>query len=397
MLIQRFMPTAPPGFLINHFFVIYFIKEVMTTELLHFLGTGYGHELKGMGCQDRIRTESFSGGKTIIAVSDGCSSSKYAEIAAQSNVDVVCNIFKSCSIDSLSYDSFVQMYPEMKKDEEKNQDNLTGCFRFALQKALYDIAKQKSRECSEDIDSRDYCATLLFAVCEEEKICIGHIGDGNIICFDKNGEIVYHSKEENGEDSSHTFFTVSQNFEEHFYYDVIPAENVECIVMFSDGPQNMFRYEHGDIQTGVCEIIAKPVISGEINSDEMLADKLKEYICHAKHYVFDDWSLVVAYKGLKSVRNINPVSLDKIFMKEFNKIVFDEFGNIVNDNNNLNDTCEKKADDSCEQEDAPDDKDKSDADGAAAQDKTSSQTEKTEETKKVHKKIFNIGINFRKD
>ena len=91
--------------------------------------------------------------------------------------------------------------------------------------------------------------------------------------------------------------------------------------MFSDGPQNMFRYEHGDIRTGVCEIIAKPVISGKICSDEMLADKLKEYICHAKHYVFDDWSLVVAYKGLKSVRNINPVSLDKIFMEEFNKIV----------------------------------------------------------------------------
>ena len=366
-------------------------------ELLHFLGTGYGHELKGMGCQDRIRTESFPDGKTIIAVSDGCSSSKYAEIAAQSNVDVVCNIFKSCSIDSLSFDSFVQMYPEMKKAEEKFQDNLTGCFRFAFQKALYDIAKKKARECNEDIDSRDYCATLLFCVCEEERICIGHIGDGNILCLDKNGEIVYHSKEENGEDSSRTFFTVSQNFDEHFYYDVIPAENVECIVMFSDGPQNMFRYEHGDIRTGVCEIIAKPVISGKICSDEMLADKLKEYICHAKHYVFDDWSLVVAYKGLKSVRNINPVSLDKIFMEEFNKIVFDEFGNIVNRDNNLNDTCEKKADDSCEQVDAPEDKDKSDTAGAAAQDKTSSHTEKTEETKKVHKKIFNMGINFRKD
>lgn len=297
-------------------------------RLLHFLGTGYGHENKEQGCQDRIRTESFPDGKTVMVVSDGCSSSKCAEIASQSNVDVICNIFRRYNIESLSFDAFTQMYPELK-EEKKLRNDLPGCFAYALQKPLYDDARKKYFERGGCIDSRDYCATLLFAVREKKKTCIGHIGDGNVICFNKKGEIVYRSKEDNGEDSTHTYFTVSSNFRKHFFYEVIPSDDIECIVMFSDGPQNMFKCEHGDIETGVREIIAKPVLNGTICSDESLVKHLKKYIGHAKHYVFDDWSMVIGYNGLKTVREITPVSLNAIFREEFKKVKFDEKSNVI--------------------------------------------------------------------
>ena len=298
-------------------------------KLLRFLGTGTGHESKGQGCQDRIRTESFPDGRSVMAVSDGCSSSKCAEIASQSNVDVICDLYRRFNIDSLSFDTFVQMYPELKKEEKKLRGDLAGCFAYILQKPLYADARKRYFESGDYIDARDYCATLLFAVREKKKTCIGHIGDGNIICFNKKGEIIYRSKEDNGEDSSHTFFTVSPDFREHFFFDVIPSEDIACIVMFSDGPQKMFKCEHGDIESGVREIIAKPVISGRICSDEALAKHLKKYIGHAKHYVFDDWSMVVAYNGIKTTREITPVSLDEYFMETFNKVKFDDFGNII--------------------------------------------------------------------
>ena len=298
-------------------------------NLLHFLGTGYGHAAKGQGCQDRIRTETLSNGTTVIAVSDGCSSSKCAEVAAQSNVDVICNIFSRFSIDSLSFDAFIQLYPELKNHAESYGGDLAECFAYALQKPLYTLARKGVTETNDYVDISDFCATLLFAVCEKNKMLIGHIGDGNVICFDNKSNVVYRSEEDNGEDAYHTYFTVDSNFTQHFHYDIIPSDNIACVVMFSDGPQNMFKCEGGNIEAGVSEIIAKPVLGGKIRTDKELEKVLTKYIAHAKHYVFDDWSLVVAYKGKKVVREISPVSLDEIFMEEFKKIKFDDFGNII--------------------------------------------------------------------
>jgi hypothetical protein len=313
-------------------------------QLLHLLGTGYGHENKGNGCQDRIRTESYPDGRIVMAVSDGCSSSKCAEVASQSNVDVICNIFRNFNIDSLSFDAFAKMYPELKKQEEKLSDDLAGCFSYALQKPLYADARKRYFESGDIISASDYCATLLFAVREEKKTCIGHIGDGNVICFNKKGKVVYRSKEDNGEDSTHTYFTVSDNFRKHFFYDVIPSDDIACIVMFSDGPQNMFKCEYGDIEKGVREIVAKPILNGRICSDEALAKLFEKYIGQAKHYVSDDWSMVIAYNGKKIVRNISPISLNGIFQEEFKKIKFDEFGNIIEDGRVRDDEDNKQDD-----------------------------------------------------
>lgn len=302
-------------------------------KILRFLGTGASHEAKGQACQDRILTETFADGKTILAVADGCSSSLYGGEAAQCNVQVVRDIFSRCNIGSLDFSVFAELYPGIKKVERTYRDDLTACFDFAFKTSLFELSKKLTHKNTRRFDFEDYCATVLFAVCEKEKTFICHVGDGNVICFDKNGNVVYHSKEENGSDSSHTYFTARSDFYNHFHYKIMSSADIECIVMFSDGPQNMFKCEFGDIVTGVRELIALPVLNGEINSNRAIFEVLKERIGHAKHYVADDWSLVVARKDAETENEDEPVSLYGIFKESFDKIKFDEFGNVISDEN----------------------------------------------------------------
>lgn len=303
-------------------------------KILRFIGTGYHHEQHNKGCQDRLKTLELDNGTVILAVSDGCSSSAYAEAAAQCNVDTVAEIFSNCSIDDLSFDKLAELYPEMKAFEGSLRDNIRGCFEFIFN---YKMSKlTETDECKDAVSASDFCATLLFAVCEREKTLIGHIGDGYIMCFDKDATLTYASGADNGESSCYTYFTVSSDFCEHFRYDTIPSDSFESIVLFSDGPQKMFEGEADDVETSVRDILVTPVTNGEITTEAELAKALSSVIGHAKYYVFDDWSIIFAHKTEKH-KAIEPVSLLSIFRAEFAKIRFDENGNIINDVDKVSD------------------------------------------------------------
>lgn len=310
-------------------------RERKTMKILRFLGKGTGHETAGKDCQDRIGYKALPD-KTILAVSDGCSSSKYAENAAQCNIDIILDIFSKYDIDSLSRSSLAKLYPVLNEENcNIAEDDIISCFEWIFKYSLATLdLKPKSKKIikksgKEPNNSKDLCATLLFAVWEKDKILIGHIGDGNIICFDKSGNTVFHSAQDNGKDSSHTYFTVSPDFLEHFNYDIIPATDVDSIIMFSDGPQTMFKCEQGDIVSGAYKIVAEPVAKGEIRTESELVDALREPIGHAKHYIFDDWSILIAHKEKNEDSELKPVSLYQLFKEEFRKIKFDENGDVI--------------------------------------------------------------------
>ena len=298
-------------------------------NILHFFGKGTGHEENQVDCQDRLAYKVLPDGKTIFVISDGCSSSACAEEAAQCNVDVITNIFSQLNIDEISRSSLADLYPVLNKPiYDFAENDIVSCFNLIFKDSLHKLCD------SSFFCHSDYCATVLFAICEKEKTAIGHIGDGNVICYGEDGEVVFHSQADNGSDSRHTYFTASDSFCEHFRYNIISSDDVKDIILFSDGPQKMFFYE-GDYDTakGAYDIVVEHISNGNITTNNELADKLREYIGHAKHYVYDDWSLLVGHKGSQHnsvLEEINkPVSLLKIFRKEFNKITFDENGDIV--------------------------------------------------------------------
>lgn len=289
-------------------------------KIIRLLGKGSIHEDMGKGCQDRLSVVTAPNGRKIFCDSDGCSGSQYPEIAAQANIDTINRIFTHCSIDELTLSKLSELYPYLKQSPVPiEEDDFASCMKQIFRMELVKSAKSQLGGLP---DPKDILATLLFVVREEEKTLIGHIGDGNILMF-RDREVVFRSEEENGSDSSHTYFTLSNSFIERFRCDVIPTSSYDSLAMFSDGMQSMFKYEGGTIPKGAYELAVEPVKNGEINSDAELLEHLIEPISHAMHYVFDDWSIIIACdldnKEDNPLEELSPAPLKEIFMTEFNR------------------------------------------------------------------------------
>lgn len=290
-------------------------------KIIRLLGKGSAHEDKGMNCQDRLSVVTVLNGTKVFCISDGCSGSKYAEIAAQSNLDVINRIFAQCTIKELTFTKLKELFPYLEKSPTPIEENdFVSCLKLIFRIELYKTAKSLLNI---NPETSELFATLLFVVREEEKTLVGHIGDGNVVLYDKDGGIVFRSEEENGSDSSHTIFTLSESFLRHFRCDVIPTSSYDSMVMFSDGPQTMFKLEGGTIPKGAYEMAVTPVKNGDINSDAELLEHMREYIGHAMHYIFDDWSIIIACdpdsKEDNQLEKLTPAPLKQIFMKEFNR------------------------------------------------------------------------------
>ncbi len=284
-------------------------------KILEFLGKGVAHEDMDKECQDRLSCIETADGRTILAVSDGCSSSEFAQKAAECNIGVINKIYSRFSLKQLNRDSFIELYPEAAQSFSRfEKDDLASCFEFAFRYELFKLAASLRPK---GVGSRDLCATLLFAVIEKDQTAVGHIGDGNVIFFDDKGRTVFRSDEENGATSSHTYFTLSADFTDHFRYDIIPTESYSGVMLFSDGPQSMFRMERGSIEKGAYEIVMKPIFDREIVNRAQLTAALQKSLANAMHYGFDDWSIIAAAKSVGESAELTPVSLKELFMETF--------------------------------------------------------------------------------
>ena len=286
-------------------------------KTIQLRGKGVGHEDRNLECQDRLSV-TRNKNSTVFAVSDGCSSSEFGGESAQCNIDIINKIFSSCTIDSFTPEALKKLYPYL---ENADNADVLSCLSIIFK---YELAKN-GKKLKEDVAPGDLCATLLFVVREEEKTAIGHIGDGNIIMYDSNGKEVFRSEEKNGASSSETFFTIGGYFEESFRFDVIQTESYDSLILFSDGPQTMFKLENNyDISAGAYDLVVEPCVNGRIKTGEELKLELQKTIAHAMHYVFDDWSIITAFDFGNPDEEIQentsePISLKQLFMEEYNR------------------------------------------------------------------------------
>ncbi|MBQ7089526.1 MAG: protein phosphatase 2C domain-containing protein, partial [Clostridia bacterium] len=280
---------------------------------LHFWGRGARHEERGEACQDRLSVFTAPNGTTILALSDGCSSSKFGGEAAEANVLTINNIFSKIKISELSRDALIKVYPELKAELSALGDReISSCFKIIFTHELRSACRRLSFS---EVKTVDVCATLLFAVCEREKTLVGHIGDGGIICYDDKGNVTFYSEEENGKDSSHTYFTVSSDFQQHFRLDTISSESYSNIIMFSDGPFTMLNEREETVTEAAYESLVGPYAEGKIQTYSDLEQAVQECIAPAMHYIFDDWSLILAKKEPAKL----PISLDALFTEIFER------------------------------------------------------------------------------
>lgn len=266
-------------------------------NIIRFLGRGVYHEDNGVPCQDRARYRYAKNGNVILALSDGCSSSAFAETAAELNVDTVIRLFSGCTLSE-----FLRT--------KKNASDVIDPILEAMKKRA---PKQFEK------DPSDFSATLLFAVTDGKDVLLGHIGDGNILCVSDDGATAFYSEEENIGAANRTYFTVSDNAKAHLRLDLVPAEDVRNILLYSDGPQKMLWYRGDKNIEQAAAGLAGRIRNGEITNCAELADTLTDMTSDAMYQLMDDWSMLVLDTQQKQCRDLtfDPVSLKQNFMRHF--------------------------------------------------------------------------------
>lgn len=248
-------------------------------QIYSLLRTGISHKKREMSCQDHLGYRQCENGTWIIALSDGAGSAKYAKEAAEANVFATIKFFEKYGIEEvLSWEV-----------EEQKEKILNACF-LELQECAKEIGNLKVK---------DYCATLLFAAIGKKEMLFGHIGDGAIYAVNEKGRCIFDSGPDNGSSSRHTYFTVSKDRMEHFFFKKIAMQDAEqekipsAVICMSDGPYAMFQDRGGGEPTKTVEEMAPFLLEKQIASDEEFEAFLNQ-MTELELEKMDDWSLIVA-------------------------------------------------------------------------------------------------------
>lgn len=244
-------------------------------NIIQYLGRGRLHEKKEIPCQDYadyyISDRKGDISNIIMAVSDGCSASKYADIAAFTNVNAVIKLFKKMGLDDFLANSY-----------EKQKETI-------LKTCITELSKEAKRLGSHN--ASDFCATLVFAVMDKEKVLIGHIGDGAAYCFDRNQDLIYASTPQNGEESNITYFTLN-NDTNYLHLAVIPRYQIRNIMICSDGPYTMLKTYGEDHPRDALTELIKCTVEDKIQNCQDLASKVIQ-MSSTKYEHNDDWSILI--------------------------------------------------------------------------------------------------------
>ena len=266
-------------------------------NIIQYLGRGVYHEDNGIPCQDRAKYRYAKNGNIIMAISDGCSSAGFAEEAAQLNVDTLTDFFSSVTL------------REFLENDSSASDILKPITGL--------LAKKYTKEYN--ADPTEFSATLLFAVTDGTNILLGHLGDGNILCTDKNGKTVFFSEEENAGSADRTYFTIAPDAAAHLRLSAVPAHAVANIIMYSDGPQKMLWYRgEKNTESAAAELISM-VRNGEITNCAQLADTLSDMTSDSMYQLMDDWSMLILDTSQLQCGDdsAEPLSMKQRFMSNY--------------------------------------------------------------------------------
>ena len=268
-------------------------------NIIQYLGRGVYHEDNDIPCQDRVRYCYAGNGNIILALSDGCSSARFAEIAAETNVETVIRLFSEIPLrDFLSLDL--------------TSGNI-------IEPILEAMKKRDPRHFKKD--PYDFSATLLFVVTDGSDILVGHLGDGNVLCVQEDGTEAFYSEEENAGAADRTYFTVSDDAKAHLRLSLLHARDVRNIVLYSDGPQKMLWYRGDKDIKKAAMALTERVRSGEITDCAGLADALAGMTSDSMYQLMDDWSMLILDTEQPQCDDLrfDPVSMKQRFMQDFSK------------------------------------------------------------------------------
>lgn len=249
-------------------------------KILNYLGRGILHERQGLPCQDAIGYAAHENGNVVLALADGAGGSKYAQEAAQANVDALIGYFREHPAAA-----FRTLEPR-----EGARAVISACL---------DQLRLLAREL-EGCQSADLCATLLFALWDGEVLTLGHLGDGMILVLDTNGRrSLLSPPERRGEDPMGTWFTVSPGADAHLRLYHCSAEQSGGFLMTSDGACGMLQSKGRGLAEDAAAVLLELVRTEELNTSAELA-RFLYLIAQQPGERLDDWSFLIGCPGMSS-------------------------------------------------------------------------------------------------
>jgi serine/threonine protein phosphatase PrpC len=206
----------------------------------------------------------------VFAVADGAGSAEHADIGAR----VVCK--RICRIMHKDFDYFFDCDPLLVK--KIIIQKLRRSLRFA--------AKEKQSLLDE------FASTLLFVAIKQNKIIVGHIGDGMIV-YCKNNRLEILSHPENGEFLNLTYFVTSKYYLHHLRLYKGDVENIRSIFLMTDGMANIF---YSRKQKKILKSFFESINNLDANNEVALERSIRTLLeTNISKRTNDDCTLVAAY------------------------------------------------------------------------------------------------------
>lgn len=238
--------------------------------LMTYLGRGIAHEQLGLPCQDHIGCVRTEEGCVIAAISDGASSARFAQEAADLTVRTVLDWFSRTPLEELL------KWPEQELAEQ-------------LVEECAERLEEAGRRYGEP-DLRQFSATMVFAVIGQDRILTGNLGDGCVVVLDDRGDVLVNTARE----QSKPCFTISESAVRQLRLNVLDraAKRVDLVMLISDGPREMLRGRgRGDLAASVRMLWTYARQKGMVHNDA-LAQALGEMVQLPVERM-DDWSVVI--------------------------------------------------------------------------------------------------------
>lgn len=166
-------------------------------------------------CQDAVFGKSLNG-VSCIALSDGAGSRRLSGTGARRTVQIVVN---------LVLENFDQIFDQVSQGDINAPK--TQIVRSIKEELSTDHFARRG-------DLEEYACTLIFAAAKENRLLLGHLGDGMAFSIENgNGEVA--SWPENGEFANETFFVTANDAVERLRLSTEVLEAPRSILLASDG------------------------------------------------------------------------------------------------------------------------------------------------------------------
>ena len=176
---------------------------------------GTSHVARGLPCQDSHAVKTLESGDLVIAVADGCGSSKRSDEGSRSAVEVSTQFIAE----------------RLQREHPATAEECTALLESALREAstaLQQLALPES-------DVNEVATTLLLTLVTDQWLATAQIGDGAIVCRSRTGELTVVSNSPRGEYVNETTYLTSPTYESHVHKTTLPSSDVTGIAMFTDG------------------------------------------------------------------------------------------------------------------------------------------------------------------